>query len=138
MKHMSMKQLRIILLLLLFLHSKIGVALNVHYCGEHIAQISWAFDAKGCGMEKGEPFSPLKHQFIQQSCCSDDVIIAQNDSDQTTYESKFFQTPDQRIIANSAGIVPIYFPQKIIFYRGSAPPKVTALYKKNGAFIFYE
>ena len=29
----TMKQLRSILLLLLFLHSKIGVALNVHYCG---------------------------------------------------------------------------------------------------------
>ena len=73
-----MKQLRVILLLLLFLQSKIGVAFNVHYCGAHIAKISWAFDAKGCGMEKKIPITE-EHQFSQKNCCEDDLIISQND-----------------------------------------------------------
>ena len=47
----TMKQLRSILLLLLFLHSKVGVALNVHYCGGQIAAISWAFLPDNCGIE---------------------------------------------------------------------------------------
>ena len=33
-----MKQLRVLLLSYSFLQSKIGVAFNVHYCGEHIAK----------------------------------------------------------------------------------------------------
>ena len=57
-----MKQLRVLLLLLLFLQSKIGVAFNVHYCGGHIAKISWAFDAKDGGMEKKKFWVNLKRK----------------------------------------------------------------------------
>lgn len=76
-----MKQLRVIFLLLLFLHSKVGVALNVHYCGGHVASISSAFSPENCGMEKPKPVNDhLK--FSSKHCCDDDLIVQQNENDQ--------------------------------------------------------
>ena len=130
-----MKQLRVLLLLLLFLQSKIGVAFNVHYCGEHIAKISWAFDAKGCGMEKKIPLTDAL-QFNQKSCCEDDLIISQNDSDQNiNYQeqskvevlTETFNPIFEPIVANHA----------IIQYSGIHPPPREPLYIKHCAQIFY-
>ena len=130
-----MKQLRVLLLLLLFLQSKIGVAFNVHYCGEHIAKISWAFDAKGCGMEKKIPLTDTL-QFNQKSCCEDDLIISQNDSDQNINDqeqskvevlTETFNPSFKPIVANHA----------IIQYSGIRPPPREPLYIKHCAQIFY-
>ena len=78
-----MKRLQILLVILLFLHSKIGVALNAHYCGNHIADISWAFDVKGCGMEKSNLSLDFLEKIAKTNCCEDDLIVEQNTSDQT-------------------------------------------------------
>ena len=131
-----MKQLRVLLLLLLFLHSKIGVAFNVHFCGDHIAKISWAFDAKGCGMEKKNlPLDLL--QFTQQSCCQDHVIIAQDDSDQTTNQEKQlvdifiqFELMDE--------IAPSQLDPIIALQSAHTPPPIRKLYRLNCAPLFYE
>lgn len=78
-----LKQLRILLILVLFLHSRIGLAINVHYCGAHIAKISWAFHAEGCGMENEQiPISSLD-QFKQSNCCVNDVVLVHNETEQT-------------------------------------------------------
>lgn len=137
LKFMTMKQLRILILLLFFLQSKIGVAFNVHYCGKHIAEISWAFDAQGCGMEKVDLSLCDSDQLIQKSCCDDDVIIAQNDTDQTKVEGQktlFYARTNQRnsfeqqveIIDFTPSINDTTYP----------PPKIPH-YKINCAFIFY-
>ena len=121
--------------MMLFLQSKIGLAFNVHYCGAHIAKISWAFDAKGCGMEKEMSISDAL-QFSQQNCCDDDTIIAQNDSDQTTVKADqvslngFFIPFPSFITYNN-----LKAEEKVQFV--SRPPPRQALYKFNGAFLFY-
>ena len=130
-----MKRLGVYFLMILFLQSKIGLAFNVHYCGTHIAKISWAFDAKGCGMEKEMPISDAL-QFSQQNCCDDDTIIAQNDSDQTTVNANqiplngIFISPPSFITYNN-----LKAKKKVQFV--CRPPPRQALYKFNGAFLFY-
>ena len=39
---------KVIFSVLIFLTSKIWVALNVHYCGGHIQEIALAWNAEGC------------------------------------------------------------------------------------------
>ena len=73
-----MKRLKVILLLLLFVHSKMGMALNFHYCGDHIAAISLAYSPKGCGMEMTKNQKTEGLSFSQKSCCSDALEIFQS------------------------------------------------------------
>lgn len=132
-----MKQLRILILLLFFLQSKIGVAINVHYCGKHIAEISWAFDAKGCGMEKVDLSLCDSDQLTQKSCCADDVIIAQNDSDQSKVEGQkplLFATTNQRSSFEQQIEIIDFTPS---IYNSTYPPPKIPYYKINCAFIFY-
>ena len=131
-----MKQLRVLLLLLLFLHSKIGVAFNVHYCGEHIAKISWAFDAKGCGMEKKIPATDAL-QFSQKNCCDDDLIISQNDSDQNINDLE-----QPAVTAFIETFHPVFsaieIKPSIVQLVGIRPPPREPFYIKHCAQIFYE
>lgn len=133
-----MKQLRIILLVLLFLQSKIGMAFNVHYCGSQIAKISWSFDAKGCGMENPKTNSIPLAQLLQQMCCSDDQIIAQNDTDQNTTQDDLVINPNATAHSSLFG-QSLVLPNKSIIQRTPDPPPViSALYKRNCALVFYE
>ena len=131
-----MKQLRVILLLLLFLQSKIGVAFNVHYCGAHIAKISWAFDAKGCGMEKKIPTTE-ELQFSQKNCCEDDFIISQNDSDQNINDQE-----QSNLVILAGTYNPIFRPivanRVTVQQMGIRPPPREPLYIKHCAQILYE
>lgn len=131
-----MKQLRVLLLLVLFLQSKIGVAFNVHYCGAHIAKISWAFDAKGCGMEKKIPATD-ELQFSQKNCCDDDLIISQNDSDQNIND---LEQPNVEALAETFNPVfkAIVVKHSIVQQMGIRPPPKEPLYIKHCAQIFYE
>lgn len=137
LKFMTMKQLRILILLLFFLQSKIGVAFNVHYCGKYIAEISWAFDARGCGMEKVDLSLCDSDQLTQKSCCDDDVIIAQNDTDQTKVEGQktlFYARTNQRN-SHKQQVEIIDFTPSI--NETTYPPPKIPHYKTNCAFIFY-
>jgi hypothetical protein len=131
-----MKQLRVILLLLLFLQSKIGVAFNVHYCGAHIANISWAFDAKGCGMEKKIPTTE-ELQFSQKNCCEDDLIISQNDSDQNINDQ---EQSNVDVLAGTFNPIfrPIVANHATVQQMGIRHPPREPLYIKHCAQIFYE
>lgn len=131
-----MKQLRVLLLLLLFLQSKIGLAFNVHYCGEHIAKISWAFDAKGCGMEKKIP-TTNELQFSQKNCCQDDLIISQNDGDQNIND---LEKSNVEVLAETFNPIfrPIVANRATVQLMGIRPPPREPLYIKHCALIFYE
>ena len=134
-----MNQLRILLIAFFFLHSKIGVAFNVHYCGKHIAAISWAFDAKGCGMEKKNLSLDFSDQLIQKTCCENDLIIDQNTSDQTKLESKSQKSISVNLSLTSTSNAEIKFVSinaKNSFKKHPPPPKIH-LYKENCSFIFY-
>ena len=134
-----MKRLKVILLLLLFVHSKMGMALNLHYCGDHIALISLAYSPKGCGMEviknqKTEGFS-----FSQKSCCSDALEIFQSTEDiSIADEAKgldldIFSPPIQGVRK-----LPVLAYNQKIQLNKRPPPLQRQLFSLYGSFVFYE
>ena len=51
-----------------------GWALNLHFCGNDLAEISWAHTEQGCGMEAASyTDSP---SFQKTSCCSDQTLLS--------------------------------------------------------------
>ena len=75
---MNSKNFKAILFVLIFLASKVGLALNVHYCGGHIAEIELAWKVEGCGMfsekieDKDQAISILKkHKHLKQNQTSE-------------------------------------------------------------------
>ena len=61
---MKMKSLVSFFLALLIFGTRVGYALNVHYCGDRIAEISLAYTTENCGMESDkEDTDPLKTGF---------------------------------------------------------------------------
>jgi hypothetical protein len=69
-----MKNLRLILLVAVYLISAVGVNLFVHYCGGKVSSVSIAIshnDACGCDNKK-----------MKKDCCKDETILFQIDDDQ--------------------------------------------------------
>ena len=86
---MNTNSIKAIFFVLIFLTSKIGVALNVHYCGGHIQEIALAWNAEGCGisLEKSQD----THQGLEvtkKHCCQDKTIFIQNNEPQKTSDSE--------------------------------------------------
>ena len=85
---MKLRIVKAIFFSLIFLTSKIGVALNVHYCGGHIQEIALAWNVEGCGisLEKSQD----THQGIKVTknhCCQDKTVFIQNNEPQKTIDS---------------------------------------------------
>lgn len=133
-----MKSLRIFVLLLLFLHSKTGLAVNLHFCGDHLANISWAFNAQGCGMESPVQQNTDGDSIAKAHCCKDNTLIAQDQSPQTskslgedavekiTLEIPRFQSPVQNQLQQSVPSI-----------LTAEPPPDQKRYKRFCQFIFY-
>ena len=86
---MNTNSIKAIFFVLIFLTSKIGVALNVHYCGGHIQEIALAWNAEGCGisLEKSQD----THQGLEvtkKHCCQDKTVFIQNNEPQKTSDSE--------------------------------------------------
>ena len=134
-----MKRLKVILLLLLFVHSKMGMALNFHYCGDHIAAISSAYNPKGCGIEMTKNQKTVGFYFTQKSCCSDALKIFQSTEDiSIADEAKWldvdFSSPPILVIHRLSGLT---YNQKIQINE-RPPPLQRQLFIMYGSFVFYE
>jgi hypothetical protein len=63
--------------------TRIGFALNIHYCGTHIAEISLASSPSDCGMEDtANNQYPENPNFAKASCCADETVLYQNQEPQ--------------------------------------------------------
>ena len=134
-----MKRLKVILLLLLFVHSKMGMALNFHYCGDHIAAISSAYNPKGCGMEMTKNQKTGGFYFTHKSCCFDALKIFQSTEDiSIADEAKWldvdFSSPPILGIRRLSGLT---YNQKIQINE-RPPPLQRQLFSMYGSFVFYE
>ncbi len=131
-----MRQVRILLLLLLFLHSKIGVAINIHYCGDHIAEISWFFDAKGCGMETPQLPSTDQTQFSASECCADETILEQDTNNQIHYDFDTINAVPLLVSYDEIqkSVVPT---SQIVIKVFARPPPKRPQYKLNCAYLVY-
>ena len=136
---MKMKQLKVILLLLLFVHSKMGMALNFHYCGDHLAEVSFAFSPKGCGMEKIKKESSNTLEFSKKSCCLDDIQVFQSAEDITlSNEANGLVLDYLSPSLQNEFIAPNLFSCFIIEQNCLPPPITSSLFKLYSSFVFYE
>ena len=58
---MNLRSVKAVFFILIFLTSKIGMALNVHYCGGHIEEIALAWNAHGCKMSMEKSHDHHQH-----------------------------------------------------------------------------
>ena len=76
---MNRKQAVSLFLAVLIMGTRIGFALNIHYCGTHIAEISLASSPSDCGMEgSSKNQNPENPSFAKASCCADETVLYQN------------------------------------------------------------
>ena len=81
---MKMKQLVSLFLALLIFGTRVGFALNVHHCGDQIAEISFAQNPLKCGMEMSQNKASQKERlFSKKACCKDTTLLFQNQEPQT-------------------------------------------------------
>ena len=77
---MNLKYFKSIFFIIILLTSKVGLAINVHYCCGQISEISLAWDAKGCQMQ---PISDHLGLVVKENhCCNNERVYVQNNTPQ--------------------------------------------------------
>ena len=136
---MHYKKKIIYFLLFLFLASKIGLSLNLHYCGDEVLLISLSSNPKGCDMKLNDFKNHKKPTDItNQDCCEDDLVFIQNDKPENF---KIVYTKKENIkyffIVNLS-ISENYFSFNNYSFSWKPPPKTNQnLYLFYNQFILY-
>ena len=138
---MKIKQLVCFTLAILILGTKVSYALNVHYCGNHIAEVSLAFISAKCEMESHQNSKiPFKTEVSKKSCCKDNTLLFQNQQ----YQKVNIESVQKVIDINASILFPIYsFESKLILISkvftnwNPPPPKSDKLFLIQQSFIFY-
>ena len=136
---MNLRSVKAIFFVLIFLTSKIGLALNVHYCGGHIEEIVLAWNAEGCGMSMEK--SQEGHQDVnitKNHCCQDETIFIQNNQPQKTVNDEFqintLAIPQDNSV--SLNTIKIILPKEVFTRSGFFVPK-NKTFLLNQSLIFY-
>lgn len=136
---MNMRSIKAIFIVLIFLTSKIGLALNVHYCGGHIEEIVLAWNAEGCGMSMKK--SQDDHQDVnitKNRCCQDETIFIQNNQPQKTVNDEFqintLAIPQDNSV--SLNTIKTILPKEVFTRSGFFVPK-NKIFLLNQSLIFY-
>ena len=138
---MKMRPFISIFLALLIFGTRIGYALNVHYCGDRIAEISLAYFPEDCGMESEEEATdPLKTNFSKKTCCEDDTLLFQNHEPQKVH----LEVAPKVTILKAIILLPIYNldlkPVSVseeLYNWNPPPPQLEKLFLVQQSFIFY-
>ena len=83
---MNSKGLKSVFFILILLTSKVGLAINVHYCCGQISEISMAWDAEGCQMQ---PITDNSGFVIKNHCCNNQSLYIQNNTPQKIVDLSF-------------------------------------------------
>jgi hypothetical protein len=138
---MSKKRFLSLILALLIMSTRVGFALNVHYCGYQIAKISLASNPSDCGMEiEQEKGLPEHTSFSKTPCCKDQTLLFQNSEPQkveTKSKVVIFSLeniPQEKV--SSSLFVPVL--KKVRFSKWSPPLKRNnKIFLLNHSFVFY-
>ena len=136
---MNINSIKAIFFALIFLTSKIGVALNVHYCGGHIQEIALAWNVEGCGISLEK--SQGTHQgleFTKKHCCQDKTIFIQNNEPQKNSDSDLHVTyfAIQQYNTCSFDLSKIIFP-KAVFVKPKQLVFEEKIFLLHHSLIFY-
>ena len=125
-------RVKILFILLFFIQSRISYGVNIHFCGNLVADFSYLYDAEGCDMN--DPKSEKDHHISQKTCCHDKVLVY--DKNQLETESK--TTPLFSILISQSFYKNIFIVDKYILPKipEFPPPKIPS-FKKNCSLVFY-
>tara|TARA_B100000927_G_scaffold284406_1_gene273277 strand:- start:63 stop:467 length:405 start_codon:yes stop_codon:yes gene_type:complete len=77
---MNSKGFKSIFFIIILITSKVGLAINVHYCCGKILEISMAWDAKGC---QTQPITDHLGFIVKKNhCCDNERVYVQNNTPQ--------------------------------------------------------
>ena len=138
---MKIKQLVCFTLAILILGTKMSYALNVHYCGNHIAEVSLAFISAKCEMESHQDSKiPFKTEVSKKSCCKDNTLLFQNQQ----YHKVNLESVKKVTANNTSILLPVYsldskliLISKVFSNWNPPPPKSDKLFLTQQSFIFY-
>tara|TARA_B100000963_G_scaffold63313_1_gene51321 strand:+ start:232 stop:621 length:390 start_codon:yes stop_codon:yes gene_type:complete len=125
-------RIKILFILLFFIQSRIAQGINIHYCGNLVADFSYLYDAEGCNMHNSK-FEKYCH-ISQKTCCHDKVLVY--DKNQLETESKtvvLFKNEDSQTFFGDVFIVDKNNFETIPEF---PPPKIP-IFKINCSLIFY-
>jgi len=101
---MNINKIFSLLLVTIILGTRVGFALNIHYCENTIAEISIAYNPQNCGMEnEDESQTEHKTSFSKKSCCEDEVFLFQNQEPQK-HQTEFLS---QEVLFTKNALTPI-------------------------------
>lgn len=137
---MNINKIFSLLLATLILGTRVGFALNIHYCENTIAEISIAYNPQNCGMENEEE-SQTEHKtsFSKKSCCEDKVFLFQNQEPQK-HQTEFLS---QEVLFTKNALTPIETLQQLDItgiekFSIWCPPIVSKkLFLIHQSFVFY-
>jgi hypothetical protein len=125
-------RVKILFILLFFIQSRIAHGINIHYCGNLVADLSYLHDAEGCDMHNSK--SEKDCHISQKTCCLDKVLVY--DKNQIENESISFSlfnsVKDQFIFGDF-----LFENKNILLPIPEFPPPKLPVFKKNCSFIFY-
>ena len=139
---MKIKSLLSLFLALAILGTRIGYALNIHYCKDKIAKISLAYSPSGCNMDSNfDPRANLENEFTKKSCCEDDIQLFQNHEPQKIDQENFLKiTIIENVFFRDSNFktLKLHLLSKAYLFNSLSPPaKTCKLFLKNNSFIFY-
>ena len=134
---MNAKVLKSTFFVIILLTSKVGLALNVHYCGGKIAEISMAWQAEGCQMsylsDDQQGFEVKKSH-----CCDDETVFIQNNTPQKVFDFNYdLNTPISLEKQQNFVLFKKFHLQKNIPLSSSCFIRKSKIFLLNSAFVFY-
>jgi|TARA_B100001093_G_scaffold199840_1_gene192042 hypothetical protein len=120
--------------------TRIGFAINVHYCGHQIAEISLASNPFGCGMETDQDKRFSKHtNFSKTPCCKDQILLLQNNEPQKfEIDSNLVLFGIEKSIQSECLFeVPTLFSNIASKIKYTTPPPKNKIFLLNHCFIIY-
>ena len=137
---MNKKQYVSLILALLLMSTRIGFAINVHYCGHQIAKISLASNPFGCGMEIDQDKRLTKHtNFSKTPCCKDQILLLQNNEPQKFEidSNLVFFINERAIQSDNLFEAPTLFSNIASDIKYTTPPPKNKIFLLNHSFIIY-
>ena len=136
---MKSKRFFSLILALLVFGTRVGFALNIHYCDQEIASISLANNPIDCGMQ-GETRNQGEGIKVSKSlCCKDQVTLFQNHEPQKTDTVTKIECVTEKLFAVSIASVELeaFLMPSIKTNWGPPPRSKKNLFTLYHSFIFY-
>lgn len=138
---MNKKQYLSFTLALLIMSTRVGFALNIHYCGHQIAEISLASNPSNCGMEIDQDYQLPEHtSFSKTPCCKDQTLLFQNNEPQKfeTESNLVLFGLDKLILNENSFEAPALISRVFLKTNWNPPPpRKNKIFLLNHSFVVY-